>query len=303
MTTHPDPSSEETAFEAACRALDKEGRAHGWWPKTVAPYPQLDTIARQEFEAVVERVLLAGRHSDPSSDEVAFETEARARIDLDRSKAPALARTAEALLAKLAGRHSIASGEGVGVEPFVNFSLDPVRFAEPSTGDTQLAGEPRGRTGGGTPPTGANAREIIARALWKDLADRRDIKQVLRHHEGLEREAGFDDNPWLYETADAVILASGEEPSGKEIARAVEAYNTELRPIETRKRWRIGQSSLRLATKSRPCAPLSSPPASLVEMKDEWSYSKCQFRQRQRASRARPRESAVAARQGLVPPG
>lgn len=45
--------------EAGARVLDREGRFHGWWPKTMASYDDLDSIGKDEFSAIVERILVA----------------------------------------------------------------------------------------------------------------------------------------------------------------------------------------------------------------------------------------------------
>ncbi|HEV2674247.1 MAG TPA: hypothetical protein VGV37_06865 [Aliidongia sp.] len=45
--------------QAAARVLDRDGRFHGWWPKTTAAYDDLDPIGKDEFESVVERMLMA----------------------------------------------------------------------------------------------------------------------------------------------------------------------------------------------------------------------------------------------------
>ncbi|MGA0603796.1 CPCC family cysteine-rich protein [Caulobacter sp. KR2-114] len=45
-------------IEAAAIALDAEGRFHGWWPLS-PPYRDLDAIGKEEFDALVERVLMA----------------------------------------------------------------------------------------------------------------------------------------------------------------------------------------------------------------------------------------------------
>ena len=45
--------------QAAARVLDREGRFHGWWPQATAAYDELDPIGKDEFEAIVERMLMA----------------------------------------------------------------------------------------------------------------------------------------------------------------------------------------------------------------------------------------------------
>ena len=56
--THADrPSIEE--IEAAARELHSRGEVHGWWPEPVTTFDALDPIGREEFEAIVERILMA----------------------------------------------------------------------------------------------------------------------------------------------------------------------------------------------------------------------------------------------------
>ena len=45
--------------EAAARELHDWGEIHGWWPRSVASYDNLDPIGKDEFDAIVERVLMA----------------------------------------------------------------------------------------------------------------------------------------------------------------------------------------------------------------------------------------------------
>lgn len=48
----------EQHLQATARALYEEGVQHGWWPKSSPKrLEELDEIAREEFEALVERVL------------------------------------------------------------------------------------------------------------------------------------------------------------------------------------------------------------------------------------------------------
>lgn len=47
--------------EAAARELHGWGEIHGWWPRGTAGYDALDPTARDEFGAIVERVLIAAR--------------------------------------------------------------------------------------------------------------------------------------------------------------------------------------------------------------------------------------------------
>jgi hypothetical protein len=52
----------DAEVEAAARVLDKAGRHHHWWSKTIKPYDEFaktDPIAKDEFEAIVERILMA----------------------------------------------------------------------------------------------------------------------------------------------------------------------------------------------------------------------------------------------------
>lgn len=52
----------DAEVEAAARVLDKAGRHHHWWPKTIKPYDELaktDPIAKSEFEGLVEQMLMA----------------------------------------------------------------------------------------------------------------------------------------------------------------------------------------------------------------------------------------------------
>lgn len=51
------PTDQEV--EAAARVLDKAGRFHRWWPETAPDYDKLDPIGRNEFEAIVEQMLMA----------------------------------------------------------------------------------------------------------------------------------------------------------------------------------------------------------------------------------------------------
>lgn len=47
------------AIKAASTTLDEDGRFYGWWPKEAPTYPNLDSIGKNEFEAIVERILIA----------------------------------------------------------------------------------------------------------------------------------------------------------------------------------------------------------------------------------------------------
>jgi len=35
------------------------GEEHGWWPESVSSYDSLDPIGREEFDAIVERILMS----------------------------------------------------------------------------------------------------------------------------------------------------------------------------------------------------------------------------------------------------
>ena len=49
----------DAQVEAAARVLDSYGRHHSWWPKDVADYDDMDPIGKEEFEAIVEQMLIA----------------------------------------------------------------------------------------------------------------------------------------------------------------------------------------------------------------------------------------------------
>jgi hypothetical protein len=52
----------DAEVEAAARVLDKAGRHHHWWSKTIKPYDEFaktDPIAKSEFEGLVEQMLMA----------------------------------------------------------------------------------------------------------------------------------------------------------------------------------------------------------------------------------------------------
>jgi hypothetical protein len=52
----------DAEVKAAARVLDKAGRHHHWWPKTIRPYDEFaktDPIAKREFEGLVEQMLMA----------------------------------------------------------------------------------------------------------------------------------------------------------------------------------------------------------------------------------------------------
>ena len=52
-------------IEAAARVLDKAGRFYRWWPETTPDYDKLDSIGRNEFEAIVEQMLMAAASARP----------------------------------------------------------------------------------------------------------------------------------------------------------------------------------------------------------------------------------------------
>jgi hypothetical protein len=54
--------------EAAARELHGWGRLQGWWGSAATEYDDLDPIGKDEFDAIVERVLMsaaAGRRGVP----------------------------------------------------------------------------------------------------------------------------------------------------------------------------------------------------------------------------------------------
>ena len=51
------PTAQEV--EAASRELYSWGQLHGWWPQSMTGFDALDAIGRDEFEAIVERALMA----------------------------------------------------------------------------------------------------------------------------------------------------------------------------------------------------------------------------------------------------
>lgn len=51
------PSNQEV--EAAGRELKWWGHEHGWWPEGSGGFDTMDPIAREEFEAIVERILMS----------------------------------------------------------------------------------------------------------------------------------------------------------------------------------------------------------------------------------------------------
>ncbi|WP_447727507.1 hypothetical protein [Sphingomonas koreensis] len=51
------PSNVE--LEAAARELHSWGERHGWWPEGATDYDSLDPVGREEFDAIVERILMS----------------------------------------------------------------------------------------------------------------------------------------------------------------------------------------------------------------------------------------------------
>jgi hypothetical protein len=51
------PTDQEV--EAAARELHSWGDTHGWWPEGATSYEALDPIGKDEFDAIVERVLMS----------------------------------------------------------------------------------------------------------------------------------------------------------------------------------------------------------------------------------------------------
>lgn len=45
--------------QAAARELDWWGREHGWWPQDSRGLDLMDPISREEFEAIVVRILMS----------------------------------------------------------------------------------------------------------------------------------------------------------------------------------------------------------------------------------------------------
>lgn len=57
-----------STVEAGARQLFKEGVHHGWWPHPKT-YDALDPIGKDEFDAIVERVVMASRSAEINWDE------------------------------------------------------------------------------------------------------------------------------------------------------------------------------------------------------------------------------------------
>ena len=49
----------DAEVDAAARQLFAEGRFNRWWPASTTSYDGLDPIGKNEFDAIVERVLMA----------------------------------------------------------------------------------------------------------------------------------------------------------------------------------------------------------------------------------------------------
>ena len=49
----------DAGLEAAADELDKVGRHHHWWPKSVPPWRDLDAIGKSEFLGIVQEVIYA----------------------------------------------------------------------------------------------------------------------------------------------------------------------------------------------------------------------------------------------------
>jgi len=52
------------SIQAAARVLDETGRHHHWWPNSIPDYENLDPIGKDEFEAIVEQILIAAQQAD-----------------------------------------------------------------------------------------------------------------------------------------------------------------------------------------------------------------------------------------------
>lgn len=51
------PSDQEV--EAAARELHAWGELHGWWPESATSYDKIDRVGKEEFDAIVERILMS----------------------------------------------------------------------------------------------------------------------------------------------------------------------------------------------------------------------------------------------------
>ena len=47
--------------EAGARVLFAEGQLHGWWPSSIPSYDKLDPVGKNEFDAIIERILIAAK--------------------------------------------------------------------------------------------------------------------------------------------------------------------------------------------------------------------------------------------------
>ena len=59
----------DAEIDAAARVIDEAGRMHGWWPKSVKPYDDLDPIGKEEFGAIVARAILAAERARAAASE------------------------------------------------------------------------------------------------------------------------------------------------------------------------------------------------------------------------------------------
>jgi hypothetical protein len=68
MTEPTDPTTREV--EAAARVLFEAGRRHHWWPEFTKTYDEMsatDPISKDEFDGIVERVLVAASKARSNS--------------------------------------------------------------------------------------------------------------------------------------------------------------------------------------------------------------------------------------------
>jgi hypothetical protein len=49
----------DAEVEAAARELHSWGVLHGWWRPAVTTYDTMDAIGKEEFDAIVERILMS----------------------------------------------------------------------------------------------------------------------------------------------------------------------------------------------------------------------------------------------------
>lgn len=50
---------DSAGIEAAADKLDQFGRHHHWWPASLGPWRQLDSIAKSDFLGIVEQMIRA----------------------------------------------------------------------------------------------------------------------------------------------------------------------------------------------------------------------------------------------------